>query len=185
MPSVLDALKRSAAADLARLAEATAEGVVSPDILFNEAARILKRTHIEAALAGRQAAVQGPIQGALSRIMNIIAPLRGGLEEKLRSELGFMSSFISEITAGNLSEAQIAARFDMYGDGISKTYWGAQTAVQSASGFTEERRILNGDNHCDDCIGYASQGWQPIGTLPEPGDECQCISNCNCGKEYQ
>ncbi len=44
----------------------------------------------------------------------------------------------------------------------------------------EERRVLAGDANCNDCVSYASLGWQPFGTLPEPGQDSVCKANCKC-----
>ena len=38
---------------------------------------------------------------------------------------------------------------------------------------------------CRDCARWAALGWQPIGTLPLPGDRCQCLFNCRCALSYR
>ena len=35
-------------------------------------------------------------------------------------------------------------------------------------------------HNCDDCVGYAAQGWQAEGVLPVPGEASQCLGNCRC-----
>jgi len=35
-------------------------------------------------------------------------------------------------------------------------------------------------HNCDDCVGYAAQGWQAEGVLPVPGEGSQCDGNCRC-----
>jgi hypothetical protein len=181
----LAVLQDGLAEELAQIAEAAATERVSPDVLFRAFARVLTRAHIEAALAGRQAVTQQGFSGALSHIMDVINPLRGGLSEKLASELKYAANFVRDITSGRLSPAQIQMRFQMYAQHIQQTYFGAQTDVQRAAGMTEERRVLNPGESCADCIAYAARGWVPIGTLPEPGEESECQANCNCGKEYR
>lgn len=44
----------------------------------------------------------------------------------------------------------------------------------------EERRVLGSDISCADCVAFAALGWQPFGTLPEPGQDSVCKSNCHC-----
>ena len=51
--------------------------------------------------------------------------------------------------------------------------------------FDEELWVLGIAEHCEDCVYYAGMDWQPIGTVPTPGDgSTQCIVNCYCHKEY-
>ena len=41
-------------------------------------------------------------------------------------------------------------------------------------------------HNCDDCLGYATQDWEAIGTFPFPGDgSTQCLTNCACTKIYR
>ena len=185
MTSALPVIQANLQSELAQLAQAVANERISPDILYTALERTLTRAHIEAALAGRQAVDQGFFEGILSKVLDVFAPLRGGLQDKLNSELTYLRDFITQIADGNLTPAQIAARLDQYGNHVQQTFWGAQTDTQGAAGYTEERRVLNPGESCDDCIGYAGQGWQPIGSLPEPGEDSQCRANCNCSKDYR
>lgn len=109
----------------------------------------------------------------------------GRIGQRLRGEYRYLNNFAQEIADGKLSAAQIQARVDQYAAGTRKAYYDGRTAACKDGGFTEERRILHPAEHCDDCIGYASKGWQPIGTLPEPGESSQCRNNCKCEKEYR
>jgi len=53
-------------------------------------------------------------------------------------------------------------------------------------GYKEARRVANLDKRCcDDCRAYNSQGWQPIGILPPPGQRCRCLDNCRCFLEFR
>ncbi len=49
----------------------------------------------------------------------------------------------------------------------------------------EERRRMSGGPNCPDCIAYAALGWQPFGTLPEPGQDSYCGTHCNCRIEVR
>lgn len=52
-------------------------------------------------------------------------------------------------------------------------------------GMNIEKRVLGAShNHCDDCIYYASLGWQEINSLPRPKSRCKCGSNCVCQMKY-
>lgn len=53
-------------------------------------------------------------------------------------------------------------------------------------GYKEMRRVPLVDGRvCPDCTTYGNAGWQPIGTLPMPGRQCQCYDYCRCRMEYR
>jgi len=53
-------------------------------------------------------------------------------------------------------------------------------------GMKQMRRRANLDKKaCQDCRGYDNLGWQPIGTLPVPGERCQCHDRCRCVMDYR
>lgn len=104
---------------------------------------------------------------------------------RLNFEYRRLNQFAQEIALGNLSDKQIAARLELYIPGIRTAYYDGKTAAGQAAGLTEERRVLSPVENCDDCVGYADQGWVPIGTLPEPGTQSACMHNCQCEKEYR
>jgi hypothetical protein len=109
----------------------------------------------------------------------------GRIGGRLKAEYKYLDNFAQEIASGKLTPEQIRARANQYVAGTRTAYYDGKTAAGSAAGFTEERRILNPAEHCEDCIGFAAQGWQPIGTLPEPGTGSRCRHNCKCEKEYK
>lgn len=109
----------------------------------------------------------------------------GRVGAKLKGEYGFLQGFMQEIADGKLSEAQIAARLEMYSSGAWSSYWKGRDSAKKAAGFKEEIRILDTRaSHCDDCPSLAGH-WEKIGTLPVPGEASQCIHNCRCTKKYR
>jgi hypothetical protein len=53
-------------------------------------------------------------------------------------------------------------------------------------GFKMMRRVPRVDDRtCSDCIEFGNMGWQPIGTLPMPGQQCRCYDRCRCRIEYR
>lgn len=112
-------------------------------------------------------------------------PARQIVADRLQTEYAYLREFAAQIANGELTPDQIAARMQLYTNHLQASYWDGRTAGAYASGSTEERRVLSAAEHCGDCIGYASQDWQPIGTLPPPGDGSQCMANCACGMEYR
>jgi hypothetical protein len=58
--------------------------------------------------------------------------------------------------------------------------------VQKKTGMSMMRRkAIHDDRVCTDCLYYESWGWQPIGTIPLPGQECICRDNCRCTTYYR
>lgn len=76
-----------------------------------------------------------------------------------------------------ISQAAFTARLKTYTKGSQKSYWKA-TEKRDKSPYMQ--RFLHGDNNCASCIEYASVGMTQKGSLPMPGFECECRSNCNC-----
>lgn len=137
-------------------------------------ARELKNAHIVAHLAGRggrRAATQADW---------------GQLGGRLRYEYERLTMFARDIKAGTLTQAQIEARAKTYAGAVRKSYFDGKTrAATAAPDLVEERRVLSPVENCEDCQRYADMGWQPIGTLPEPGEGSRCRGNCRCTKEYR
>lgn len=116
---------------------------------------------------------------------NVTAEDWGSLGLRLRDEYAYLNGFANDI-AGGLSDAQIDARMQMYADASWNSFWHGKTDAMERAGFSEERRILDPQAEtCGDCEGYAARGWQPMGTLPEPGEKSQCLRRCRCRKVYR
>jgi hypothetical protein len=61
-----------------------------------------------------------------------------------------------------------------------------QYYVRQDMGYREMRRVPVTDSRtCPDCVGFGRMGWQPLGTLPMPGRQCQCYDRCRCHIEYR
>lgn len=109
----------------------------------------------------------------------------GRIGGHLAFEYRHLDQFAQEIKAGKLSAGQILTRAGMYADGVRTSFFEGLTAAKGDAGYVEERRILNPAEHCEDCIGYAGLGWQPIGSLPPPGIGSRCNHNCRCTMDYR
>jgi hypothetical protein len=58
--------------------------------------------------------------------------------------------------------------------------------VREEQGYKEMRRVPRLDQRtCPDCIEFGNRSWQPLGTLPMPGRDCQCYDRCRCSIEYR
>ena len=116
---------------------------------------------------------------------NVTAEDWGSLGRRLRDEYAYLNGFTNDI-AGGLSDAQMDARMQMYADASWNSYWHGKTDTMARAGYGEERRILDpAAETCGDCRSYAAMGWQPLGTLPEPGEKSQCLRRCRCHKVYR
>lgn len=106
------------------------------------------------------------------------------LNGKLNLQYQYLRAFSNEIIRGNLSEAQIAARAQMYYNKTRHFYEDGRLEGHSRNGYLWERRVIAASHSCSDCIRYSGMGWAKIGTLPNPGENCQCRANCRCVKYY-
>ena len=106
------------------------------------------------------------------------------LSGKLNLQYQYLRGFSNEIIRGELSEAQIAARAQMYYNKTRHFYEDGKLEGHSRNGYLWERRVIAASHSCSDCIRYSSMGWAKIGTLPNPGENCQCRANCKCVKYY-
>ena len=103
---------------------------------------------------------------------------------KVNLQYQYLRGFSRDIIQGNLSEAQILARVQMYYNKTRHFYEDGRLEGHARNGFLWERRVLAAFHSCDDCVRYSGVGWVKIGTLPNPGESCQCRANCKCVKYY-
>lgn len=108
----------------------------------------------------------------------------GTLGSLIKEQYKYLDGFAGEI--GNLTEAQIKARMDMYINSSRSANAAAMQNLEQANGASMMRWVLGEtEDHCEDCLGYVNQGWVTIGELPLPGDgESQCLTNCKCSVEF-
>lgn len=109
------------------------------------------------------------------------SPVWGYAEAAQAQQLGFFDAFVLGIIAGVVSQGNMANRASMYGLAGFATY---QNAVRireevAENGYRFEKRVLQSQNPCEDCIAEWRRGWQPIGTLRRLGDSV-CRSRCRC-----
>lgn len=106
--------------------------------------------------------------------------------QKWRSQAAYLDNFTGQIADGTQKpNGSVISRALLYisaGWSILQTI---RTITNRLLGNKEERRVLGVADHCPDCIDYADMGWQPIGTLPDPGVGSVCQSNCHCHKEFR
>lgn len=128
-----------------------------------------------------------------------IALAKGGWDRLTQQDYGRVGAAVkaiypkiagsaADIQAGTVSEAQMLGRITNYVGSARALYYQAEREQMTfASGMVRiERRLLDpGAQHCGDCITYADRGWQPLGTLPVPGNACKCSGRCRCSMQYR
>lgn len=112
----------------------------------------------------------------------------GTVGQQIKGQYAYFKTFAEEVASGKLSPEQISARMKMYSASARQAYETAHEKNAKALGMDEERWLLGAvmTEHCEDCEAYMAEGWQPLGTFPEPGDgSTQCLTNCACEKMYR
>lgn len=108
----------------------------------------------------------------------------GILGNAIQKQYEFLNNFAKELTTQGMSEAQFKARLNLYLNASRSSFERAQLESHRRSGYLWEKRLRTKTESCNPCIEYAARGWQPIGTLPEPTQQCDCRANCGCYKIY-
>jgi hypothetical protein len=73
---------------------------------------------------------------------------------------------------------------------LSSPIYGAAAAgtmlLNQTLGTKQMMRVCRNDKRsCEDCQRWDGMGWQPIGSLPPPGQGCRCYDNCRCYIDYR
>jgi hypothetical protein len=119
--------------------------------------------------------------GGQKQMTNIDYGVLGG---EVKNEFKYLRQFSNDLLSGKVSEKQFFARLGMYLDASTGTYEKAKLKAHLRAGFRWERRIRTKEESCAPCIGFAAMGWQQIGSLPNPTEQCDCRSNCGCVKVF-
>lgn len=102
------------------------------------------------------------------------------LEVKLKEQYDYLSKFAGEIYTGEqVPNGTMLYRSTLYAESARATYENERKFLHIEAGFLEEKNILGGSDHCNDCLDATSQDWTDIGTLSDIGDR-QCGAKCHC-----
>lgn len=180
MPTDIAKLQQLASESVGALTARLAAGQITPTVWMREMERAIARAHT-AALIGATADRTGTRVGSgLTRANNLSRAERRDLEKAIASQRPYLAGFARDVRAGGLSDAQIAARADLYAGPVRLTY--SQTRWRDANlpahpadgsseclawckcswalrddGYTWE---LGTAEHCATCESRASQ-WAP------------------------
>lgn len=149
------------------------EGKIELNMWLNSIAKTLKTQHIQQYLLGRGGEAM------------LVDDDYDRIADRVKNEFKYLKGFAQAIKDGKLSDAQIRARMQLYIGATDQTRKLAQRQGHIVAGHDEERRVLAQVKHCPSCLSHTAKGWQPIGTLPPIGTDCECLSNCRCSFEYR
>lgn len=99
---------------------------------------------------------------------------------QLRREYLYLRRFTYQIQQGELTKAQIRSRLGLYFEKTYTLYERGRMESHKAAGYQWEKRITTAKESCADCLYWESIGVVAIGTLPTPGNQSSCLSNCRC-----
>ena len=112
----------------------------------------------------------------------------GKIGARLKFQYKRLTLFAQQIATGaprKMSIGQIKYRATLYANSVRSSYFTGLTQAKIEAGFTKERRITTSEKPCDVCSSLEAQGFQPIGSLPDPGTQCLGLTNCHCHKDYE
>jgi N-acetylglutamate synthase-like GNAT family acetyltransferase len=132
-------------------------------------AAILKRSHIQAGVAGR---------GGKD---NTHLVHYGAIGRELKEQYRLLRGFTGDLLDGRLTEKQALARAKQYGSSTLKSFGVAELSATEESRLDEGRRSLTpGVKHCERCRGHVTLGYVPIAEIVAIGADCYCGGNCRC-----
>ncbi len=158
--------------DVGVISDLLVQGKISLGTWEGETARSLKILHTQETLLGKGGEKQ------------VNQRDYGLLGSKLKGEYKYLRGFAEDLASGEISEAQFRWRTNLYIQSARGSYERSKAEAHIEAGYQWERRIRLAMESCSSCSSYAAKGWQPIGTLPNPTENCECIVNCKCIKEF-
>jgi hypothetical protein len=169
----LENVVKAGQAEMRQLAQDLAAGRIDVGLWQTQMAEQMKVLHTAAAAAAR---------GGWAQMSQADWCATGQL---LRQQYEYLQKFAAQVASGEQSLGpQFMRRAGMYGDAARNTHEAMRRRLMRQSGYDEERRVLGPAEHCDDCLEYAAEDWQEIGSLPPIGDSA-CLTNCHCHFEYR
>ncbi len=158
--------------DIKTIGELLVNGKISLSTWEEMTAIALKNLHIQSYLLGRGG------KGSMSQRDY------GLIGNRLKKEYKYLREFAKEIQTTGVSKADFFRRLEMYSNAGSGQHEKARTEGHKKAGYSWECRVRTKKESCQPCITYEGMGWQPIDTLPNPTERCECGSNCGCTKKF-
>jgi hypothetical protein len=115
----------------------------------------------------------------------------GSIGGMVGEQYKYLKGFAQDIATGNLTEAQIIARSNMYINSAREARERARGRSASKAQFDEVYWELNAAlENCGGCIEFNMMDWQLVeddpykGAFPGSGDTV-CLTNCGCQLSYR
>lgn len=160
-------------AQLQRFTRMLADGSITLEQWQGSVREAIKAAHLQAAIIGH-----GGRAG-------MGAAEYGRIGQRLRQEYAYLQGFALDLLEQRSSTAMALARIKLYAESVRGSFWEGTAIRKEQQGFGLMQRILDPlAQHCEDCIGYASRGVVPIGSVPLPGQRCACRARCRCTVRY-
>ena len=160
-------------AQLKQFTRMLGNGSISFDQWQGSVRAAIKAAHIQAAIIGH---------GGRG---NMGSAEYGRVGQRLRSEYAYLQNFASDLLGRRISAPLSMARVSLYAESVRGSYWLGTELRQQRQGYSLMRRILDDQaQHCADCLAFAARGTVPIGSVPLPGQRCECGARCRCTVRY-
>lgn len=158
---------------LRRFTRMLADGAITLDQWQGSVREAIKAAHLQAAMIGH-----GGRAG-------MGAAEYGRIGQRLRQEYAYLQGFALDLLEQRSSAPMALARISLYAQSVRGSFWEGASIRKEQQGFGLMQRILDPmAQHCSDCVGYASRGIVPIGSVPLPGQRCACRARCRCSVRY-
>jgi hypothetical protein len=171
---------------LQTLATDLSSGKIDMTKFLLEGAQTVKELHILNAVFSVGGRADKLTQGQKNTLqLRVKEQLTGGKDSLTGDRFGF-KELIKDLVKGDVTEAQLKNRLDMYADSASQTQSHVELTAKKEDGYTQGFRTLGStDNHCDECVTLSSLGWISLTDLVPIGSQCSCRSRCKCQLQYR
>lgn len=157
--------------ELKAISQDLIDGKIGLALWEQKIAAKIKTGHIQSWALGR---------GGIDRLTNRDYGLMG---TRIKDQYTYLRNFAQAIRRGELSEAQILARVELYAEAFYPTQQAAVTEGHRLNGdLWYQNRLAAGEN-CPGCIAETGKGWQAIG-MGIPIGARNCLVRCRCHWEY-
>ena len=166
--TIIDAETRK----MRNLAQSLVNGEIALSDWQMQSAALLKALHVAMGLAAN---------GGLA---NTSAADLGYIASQIKQQYSYLNKMALQIRKGEQPlDGTLVSRAALYTQAGREIYENVVGRAAANAGCTQEKSVLGAADHCQDCVGEAAKGWQPIGSLIPIGQR-QCLGNCHCSMQY-
>lgn len=180
--NAINAANTTAAAELSSITIAAGEGRIPLKVWQDSMMHGIKEIQLVNAAIGRGGATSLRDEDVLN------------VSQTVEYQFARLDRFAGQMEeAAAIGSPQAAgARAAAYAKSALATFGGMNRRSAEIAGFMMERNLLGNAEHClpdprrphiPDCPSLSRMGWQPIGTMPPPGERL-CLWNCRCMMDF-